>query len=100
MSTMTQDFLAEPGEKVTDIPIIIRYAKFNRAISWNRSNTMFIIAKTPDGQTIKISGSSQSLFGLQRGDEVTIASAKVKGHGEYQGTPQTILWHVKIQEGD
>lgn len=99
MSTMTQDFLAEVGEKVTDIAVTIRYAQFNRAISWNRSNTMFIIAETDSGQVIKISGSSQSLFGLKRGDQVVIASAKVKAHGEYQNQSQTILSHVKVEPG-
>lgn len=93
--SLTQGFLGEIGEKVTNIPVTIRYAQYN-AGSWNRSATMFIIATTESGQAIKISGSSESLFSLERGDEATILQAKVKGQGEYNGQQQTILSHVKV----
>jgi hypothetical protein len=98
-AALVQGFLGEIGEKVANIPVTIRFAKYNEG-AWNRSATMFIIAETDSGQIIKISGSSQSLFGLERGQETVILSAKVKDHGEYQGQQQTILFHVKIDDFD
>lgn len=99
-AALTQGFLGDVGAKVTNVAMTVRYAKYNEAPSWNRSATMFVIGETPSGQVIKISGSSRSLFGLQRGDEVMILSAKVRDHAEYEGQEQTILWHVKIDEFD
>jgi len=96
-AALVQGFLGKVGEKVTNIPVSIRYAKYNEG-AWNRSPSMFIIAESDAGQVIKISGSSQSLFGLERGDRAVILSAKVKDHGEYQGQQQTILWHVKVDD--
>ena len=94
---LVQGFLGEIGEKVANIPVSIRFAKYSEG-SWNRSPSMFIIAESDSGQVIKISGSSQSLFGLERGDRAVILSAKVKDHGEHQGQQQTILWHVKVDD--
>lgn len=99
-AALVQGFLGEPGEKITNIEMTVRYAKYNEAPAWNRSASMFIIGETDAGQVIKISGSSRGLFGLERGQRATILSAKVKGHGEYEGQQQTILWHVKIDEFD
>ena len=55
---------------------------------------MFIIAETESGQVVKVSGSSESLFGLQRGDAATL-TGKVKEHAEWNGQEQTVLNFVK-----
>lgn len=95
-AALTQGFLGEIGEKISDVPATIRYAKYCEAQAWNRSATMFVIAEADSGQAIKMSGSSRSLFSLERGDRVLL-SGKVKDHGQYNGQQQTILSHVRAE---
>lgn len=95
---LVQGFLGEVGEKVTGVEVTIEVAKYCEAQAYNRSATMFIIAKTEAGQVVKISGSSDSLFSLHKGDTATIVSAKVKAHVSWNGQDQTVLSHVKVSE--
>ena len=93
LASLVQGFVAEVGAKVVDLAVTIKVAKYC-AGSWNRSSSMFIIAETASGQVVKVFGSSESLFGLQRGDAVTL-TGKVKEHAEWNGQQQTVLSHVK-----
>jgi hypothetical protein len=93
IASLVQGFIAEEGTKVTDLAVTIKVAKYISG-SWNRSSSMFIIAETTSGQVVKVFGSSESLFGLERGDQATL-TGKVKEHAEWNGQEQTVLSHVK-----
>ena len=93
LASLTQGFIGQPGEKVT-VEATIKVAKYIEAQQHGWSAKMFIIAETTDGNIVKISGSSNSLFELDRGDKVTL-TGKVAAHENYRGQDQTVLSHVK-----
>jgi hypothetical protein len=95
LSAMVQGFLGNEGDKLADVPVTINVAKYIEG-SYNRSSSMFIIATADSGHVVKIFGSSQTLFGLRRGDEVVILTAKVKKHDWHAGQDQTVLGFVKV----
>lgn len=98
-AALVQGFLAEVGDKIAGVEVTVKVAKYIEG-SWNRSSSMFIIAETAAGQVIKIFGSSNSLFGLQRDDQATITTAKVKAHESWNGQEQTVLSHVKVEKNE
>jgi hypothetical protein len=81
------------GDKIT-VTGTVRVAKYMAPMSYNRSSTMFIIIDGSDGVTYKISGSSESLFSVNRRDTVEV-TAKVKGFSTWQDQDQTVLSHAK-----
>jgi len=97
LAALVQGFVGEVGEKVTGLAITVKVAKY-RAGSYNRSSSMFVVAETATGQVVMFSGSARSVMALQRGDEVTILTAKVRDHDSYMGQDQTVLSHVKVTE--
>ena len=97
-AAMVSGFMGEVGDKLTNLPVTIKVAKYMAAQSYNRSSSMFIIAEDAEGHVLKFSGSSVTLFGLERGQEAVIATAKVKGHETYNGQDQTVLKFVKMVE--
>lgn len=92
-AAMVQGFLAEVGEKVAGVRATVQVAKYISG-SYNRSSSMFLVLKTDAGQVVKVFGSSQTLFSLERGWVVEIAGT-VKKHETYEGQQQTVLSHVK-----
>lgn len=52
-----------------------------------------------EGVTVKWGGTAAAIWTLGRGDHVTI-TGKVKGHSEYNGTPQTVLTYCKVTVHD
>jgi hypothetical protein len=92
-ASMVQGFLAEVGEKVAGVRVTVQVAKYISG-SYNRSSSMFLVLKTDAGQIVKVFGSSQTLFALERGWVVEIAGT-VKKHEVYEGQQQTVLSHVK-----
>lgn len=90
---LVQGFIGEIGEKIS-VTATIKVAKYMAAQQYGWAAKMFVIAETTDGNIVKISGSSASLFDLERGDVVTL-TGKVAGHENYQGQDQTTLSHVK-----
>lgn len=92
-AAVVQGFVGEVDEKVT-VTGTVKVAKYCEAQAHNRSATMFVIVETVAGQVIKISGSSASLFDLERGDQVELAGT-VKAHESYRGQDQTTLFRVK-----
>lgn len=92
-AALVQGFLGEVGEKVATGPGIVQVAKYIEG-SWNRSSSMFIVVKLDSGQVVKIFGSSQTLFRLERGYRVTL-TGKVKAQETYQGQDQTVLSFAK-----
>lgn len=95
LASLVQGFLGNEGDKLTNVRVTINVAKYIEG-SWNRSSSMFIIATTDEGNVLKIFGSSNTLFGLQRGDVTTIVTGKVKKHDWHDGQDQTVLSHVKM----
>jgi hypothetical protein len=91
-NALVQGFLGQIGDKVV-VDVTIQVAKYISG-TYNRSSSMFIIAKTESGQIIKTFGSSESLFDLARGDQATFTGV-VKAHETYQGQDQTVLFRVK-----
>ena len=89
---LVQGFVGQEGDKVT-VSVTIQVAKYISG-SYNRSASMFIIAKTESGQVVKVFGSSQTLFDLERGDQATFTGT-VKDHEVYNGQQQTVLKGVK-----
>jgi hypothetical protein len=92
-AAMVQGFLAEVGEKVAGVRATVQVAKYI-AGSYNRSSSMFLVLVTDAGQVVKVFGSSQTLFALERGWVVEIAGT-VKKHEVWGGQDQTVLTHVK-----
>ncbi|MEN4446622.1 MAG: hypothetical protein EKK51_30520 [Mycolicibacterium sp.] len=56
-----------------------------------------VVLKLPTGQVLKTTGTGSSLFGVDRGDQVTIVSATVSGTGDYKGQLQTVLTRAKLR---
>lgn len=56
-----------------------------------------VVIKLPTGQVLKTTGTGSSLFGVDRGDHVTIVSATVSGTGDYKGQLQTVLTRAKLR---
>jgi hypothetical protein len=90
---MVQGFLGVVGEKLTGLVGEVQVAKYISG-SYNRSSAMFLVIKLDSGQVVKTFGSSTTLFGLNRGDAVTL-SGKVKAHETYAGQDQTVISHAK-----
>jgi hypothetical protein len=95
-ASLVQGFVGEVGEKLTGLHGVVQVAKYIEG-SWNRSSSMFVVVKLDSGQLVKTFSSSASVFGLERGDVVTIAKATVKGQEAYNGQEQTVLSHVKVE---
>lgn len=96
LAKMVQGFLGEIGDKISEIDITIKVAKYI-AGSYNRSSSMFVIAETGEGQVIKFFGSAQSVMNLERSDAATITTGRVKEHAEWNGQQQSVLSHVKVE---
>lgn len=94
-AALVQGFIGEIGDKVT-VTGTVDVAKYCAAVAYNRSATMFVVVTADAGQKVVISGSSASLFELQRGDNLTV-TGKVKNHKSYRGQDQTVLSHAKAQ---
>jgi hypothetical protein len=92
-SALVQGFIGQVDEKIATGPGTVQVAKYIEG-SWNRSSSMFLVVKLDSGQVVKIFGSSQTLFGLERGYRVTL-TGKVKKHESYQGQDQTVLGFAK-----
>lgn len=56
-----------------------------------------VVIKLGTGQVLKTAGTGSSLFGVARGDLVTVTSATVSGIGDYNGQLQTVLTRAKLR---
>lgn len=92
-AAMVQGFIGQVGDKIT-VTGTVAVAKYIPAPAYNRSSSMFIVVNVDGGQVVKIFGSSQSLFSLDRGHRVEV-TGKVKDHESYRGQDQTVLSHAK-----
>ncbi len=94
-AAMVQGFVGEVGDKVKGLVGTVQVAKYTAAQRYGWSASMFIIVTLDNGQVLKFSGSGESLFGVARGDKVTVAGA-VKDQQVYNGQQQTVLTRVKL----
>lgn len=97
-AAMNNNTIGEIGERLRDLEATIEVsASFERAsyAGYGTETVKIIVAKLADGRVIKMMGTGDSLWGLNRGDKVKITGT-VKGYGEYKGQTQTILQRAKI----
>lgn len=98
-AAMNNGTIGTVGERIRDIAATVEVsASFERNsyAGYGTELVKIIIAKIEDGRVIKMMGTANALFGLNRGDKVTITGT-VKGYGEYKGQTQTILQRPKIE---
>ena len=88
-------FIGEAGDKVKNLQGTVNFTKM---IDGYYGSSMLVIITLDNGQVVKTFGSGSSLYGLDRGQKVTILSATVKGHDHYNGQDQTELKMVKIDD--
>jgi hypothetical protein len=91
-AALVNGFLGEVGDKIT-VTGTVQVAKYISG-SWNRSSSVFLVVKADTGHIVKTFSSSQSVFALDRGDQVELTGA-VKAHEAYNGQDQTVLIRVK-----
>jgi hypothetical protein len=94
-AALVTGFVGEVGAKVSGLAGTVAVAKYF-AGAWNRSSSMFVVINLDNGQVVKMFGSSESLFSVERGDHVTITGATVKAHESYKGQDQSVLMRVKV----
>lgn len=92
---LVQGFVGQVGDKVVGLVGTVQVAKYMPSHRYGWSASMFIVVKLDNGQVVKISGSGQSLFDVERGDEVEVAGT-VKDHQDYNGQDQTVLKSAKL----
>ena len=95
-SAMVNGFIAEIGDKVKNITGTVTFTK---VIESNYGSSVLMIIKTAaTGQVVKFFGSGSSVWGWDKGDEVTILSATVKDHDNFRGQDATVLTRVKLDD--
>jgi hypothetical protein len=96
-SALVQGYVGEVDEKLTNLHGTVEVAKgYETHFGYRTQYGMFLIIRLHDGRVIKTSGTGLSLFGHERGDEVTILSGTVRAHESYQGQEQTVLMRTKV----
>lgn len=96
---MVSGFVGEIGEKVSNLHGVVKVAQtYDASYGYRKATGMFMVVELDDGKVVKIAGTGASLFGPERGDEVLILSATVKGHENYKGQDQTKLYRVKLDD--
>lgn len=91
-AAMVQGFLGQADEKIA-FTATVTVAKYISG-SYNRSSSMFLVFTTDSGQVASGFSSSQTVMGLERGDQVTV-TAKVKKTESYRGQDQTVVTAIK-----
>lgn len=94
-AALVQGFVGQIGDKVSDLTGTVQVAKYMPSQRYGWSASMFIVVKLDNGQVVKLSGSGESLFGVERGDQVTLRGT-VKDQQSYNGQDQTVLKSVKM----
>lgn len=92
---LVQGFVGQVGDKVVGLVGTVQVAKYMPSHRYGWSASMFIVVKLDNGQVVKISGSGQSLFDVERDDRVEVAGT-VKDHQDYNGQDQTVLKSAKL----
>jgi phage/plasmid primase-like uncharacterized protein len=92
---MVQGFLGQIGDKVTGQDGTVKVAKYMPSQQYGWSASMFIVIELDSGQVVKLSGSGESLFSVERGDKVTVTGT-VKDQQVYNGQDQTVLTRAKL----
>jgi hypothetical protein len=79
-------FLGKPGDKLRGLEVT---AKIVRVSEGYYGMSTWMIAKTDSGHEVVWSASGAKPW--EPGDRIKIGSLTIKGHGNYQGTDQTII---------
>lgn len=95
-ASLVQGFLGEVDEKI-EFTGTVTVASYKSG-AWNRSSSMWLVFTADSGQVACGSSSSQTVFGLNRGDRVRI-TAKVKAVDPegFRGQQQTKLTGIKAE---
>lgn len=98
VTAMTQGFVAEIGTRIKNLEVTVTFATTfeTEAFTYGTEWKALVIFTTADGQVLKTTGTGSSLYGVEKGQKVTITGT-VKGHGNYKGQDQTILNRVVIK---
>jgi len=86
-------FLGATDEKIKDIQATIK--RIDHYDSDFGTKTRLIMT-APDGKEIVWTASK--FFQFDKGDQIKIKSAKIKGHGNFNGNDQTILTGARVDE--
>jgi len=101
-ATLNNGTVGEVGERVRDIEATVEVAAAIERDSYSGVGTetvMLVVFRLDDGRVMKVFGTTQALYSLERGERVTVTGT-VKGFGEYKGQTQTILSRVKVVRAD
>lgn len=94
---MVQGFIGQKGDKVGGLSgTVMTATSYETRYGYSRQSAKFLVIKLDNGQVVTTGGSGASLFGHERGDKVTIVSATVKDHDNYQGQDQTKLTRMNL----
>lgn len=92
-NALVKGFVGAVGAKLKDLRGTVDVSK---VVEGAYGNSVFLVVTLDNGQVVKTFGSGESLWGLDRGQEVLILAATVKDHVAHQGQDQTVLTRVKI----
>ena len=97
VTAMTQGFVAEIGTRIKNVEATVTVAMsfevpaFNYGTQWKA----MVVLTTENGKVLKTTGTGDSLYGLEKGQKVTITGT-VKAHAVYRQQDQTVLTRVKV----
>lgn len=98
-AALNNEPIAEPGAKISNLSGVVEVSKtievpgFRYGTDYKR----LVVIKLDSGQVVKTFGGSSKLFGINRGDRVTITRATVKEFATYEGQLQTVVIRLALR---
>ncbi len=98
-AALNNEPVAEPGAKITNLSGVVEGSKTIEVPGYRYGTDYkrLVVIKLDSGQVVKTFGGSSKLFGVNRGDRVTITRATVKEFGTYEGQLQTVVIRLALQ---
>lgn len=98
-AALNNEPVAEPGAKIANVSGVVEVSKTIEVPGYRYGTDYkrLVVIKLDSGQVVKTFGASSKLFGVNRGDRVTITRATVKDFETYQGQLQTVVIRLALQ---
>jgi hypothetical protein len=85
-------YFGEVGKRV-EVDVEVVFTKYIHTERFDRSDSVLVVMRTAEGQTLKTFSSGAFGWGREKGQQLRIRGT-VSEHGEYDGLPETMLKRV------